>query len=1124
MLDYEGSKTSFALIVTATDNQNSSRKATAQVNITLDNLNESPYFDKESRDRVTGTNATTTYAEMRTNPVLQIAAVEPDGMGLRWELTGPDASDFAIEDVQDVNDGKDRRQLVFNIDPDYESGKGSKTSSAAAGATPARSNDVYEVTVRATEASAVGGGPNLAATLDVVVQVTNSPETGKVEFNWLQPEVGTAITAEVSDPDSPAGVTGTINYTWYRSKVTNPNRNPGSTDAALAGEWEVIEDEWDTTDSAECGGDGTASGDGANIYTPQGDCAETTADERTALGDEVDEGDYLLVRAVYTDGNGAATSTGITVHPVRNDISDDANNSPDFNANKVTREIAENAAIGDPVGAPVVVLRNEDDDVLTYELVENCRTNVDDTPCAATADPAPVLNANDGNNAVVPADVGLFSIDPATGQIMVNRKLSYEVESSDGGGFEADGSYTVVVRATDPSGDFDTTATPQRYDNRDDIVVTINVSDVNEAPRITQGAAELSVNEVNSTAKDTDIRKYVGLGYEVVAGTDGTLNTADDVQQLASTNPNLYKRTEEDLVDRAIWPEPIAGPDGGLFEYSIPADGIGRRLHFKNANRPDFENPMDANRDNVYEVTITVRDEDGAMGTKNVRVSVMNVDEMGKLVLSPEQPDDGMPVIATVTDPDGIVSITNWSWATATSTRVVGDTTATGASDANNDGANDVGPAWTVISEATASEYKPEAGRFVWAMVEYRDGHSVENDPVTALDERNDDPSTPAAGVAAVANDAEHKKYPGDGDSDGTITTTERGADALFHNSDRTRSKVTDNAVQPDPDDPDAPAGPSTGVEMISRMVYENVPSTGYVGVPLEDLGYLIPGSTEPTYRDTISGPDGSTFVFAEDYDHTSNDPDTTTAFQVDDFFVYYDASLTGPEVGTPATDVVDKRGQLALRPVTHLDAETKDTYIIEVSDPDATIAVSTYRITITVMDVNEAPTAPREHKGPPPVLNTAPMFLDANGDVATSTYRMVAENTAAGTDIGDPVMATDSDRGDQETLVYTLGGDDAASFTIASSTGQLSTSAPLDYETKNEFMVTVTATDDDEASSMINVTIMVTDVGLPTPYDMDESGTIDSTEVLMAVADYFAGDIDSVTVLDVVREYFAGL
>ena len=33
-------------------------------------------------------------------------------------------------------------------------------------------------------------------------------------------------------------------------------------------------------------------------------------------------------------------------------------------------------------------------------------------------------------------------------------------------------------------------------------------------------------------------------------------------------------------------------------------------------------------------------------------------------------------------------------------------------------------------------------GQFLWAEVRYRDGESVDDDPVTALDERNDDPET----------------------------------------------------------------------------------------------------------------------------------------------------------------------------------------------------------------------------------------------------------------------------------------------------------------------------------------------------------------------------------------------
>ena len=36
----------------------------------------------------------------------------------------------------------------------------------------------------------------------------------------------------------------------------------------------------------------------------------------------------------------------------------------------------------------------------------------------------------------------------------------------------------------------------------------------------------------------------------------------------------------------------------------------------------------------------------------------------------------------------------------------------------------------------------------MWTMVDYRDGYSMEDDPVTALDERNDDPD-PETGRAA---------------------------------------------------------------------------------------------------------------------------------------------------------------------------------------------------------------------------------------------------------------------------------------------------------------------------------------------------------------------------------------
>ena len=67
--------------------------------------------------------------------------------------------------------------------------------------------------------------------------------------------------------------------------------------------------------------------------------------------------------------------------------------------------------------------------------------------------------------------------------------------------------------------------------------------------------------------------------------------------------------------------------------------------------------------------------------------------------------------------------------------------------------------------------------------------------------------------------------------------------------------------------------------------------------------------------------------------------------------------------------------------------------------------------------------------------------------------------------------------------LIYSLGGPDAASFTLdamewtARARVQLKTKVALDHETKDEYTVTVTATDPSGATDRITVTIMVTDV-----------------------------------------------
>ena len=103
---------------------------------------------------------------------------------------------------------------------------------------------------------------------------------------------------------------------------------------------------------------------------------------------------------------------------------------------------------------------------------------------------------------------------------------------------------------------------------------------------------------------------------------------------------------------------------------------------------------------------------------------------------------------------------------------------------------------------------------------------------------------------------------------------------------------------------------------------------------------------------------------------------------------------------------------------------------------------------------------------------NNAPVFS------SSSVSRELAENTAAGVDIGAAVAATDDDG---DTLGYTLGGADAASFDFVETTGQIRTKAGVsyDHEAKDSYTVTVTASDG-AASAVATVTISVTDVDEP--------------------------------------------
>ncbi|MYH80298.1 T9SS type A sorting domain-containing protein, partial [Candidatus Poribacteria bacterium] len=167
------------------------------------------------------------------------------------------------------------------------------------------------------------------------------------------------------------------------------------------------------------------------------------------------------------------------------------------------------------------------------------------------------------------------------------------------------------------------------------------------------------------------------------------------------------------------------------------------------------------------------------------------------------------------------------------------------------------------------------------------------------------------------------------------------------------------------------------------------------------------------------------------------------------------------------------------------LDYETKNSYSVTVRASDG-ILTDTIRVTITIIDVDEG---------------SAPAFA------GNRTTRFVKENTPAGQNIGSPVSATDKD---DDTLTYTLGGLNAISFTIVSTTGQLKTKAPLDFERKNTYTVTVTVSDGGR-TDVITVAITILDVN-EAPPTVDTSPRPDGIESVVSISEIMYGSERSFT------------
>ena len=164
---------------------------------------------------------------------------------------------------------------------------------------------------------------------------------------------------------------------------------------------------------------------------------------------------------------------------------------------------------------------------------------------------------------------------------------------------------------------------------------------------------------------------------------------------------------------------------------------------------------------------------------------------------------------------------------------------------------------------------------------------------------------------------------------------------------------------------------------------------------------------------------------------------------------------------------IVTTSGQLQTKAA--LDYETKGSYEVSVDVSDGNDGTDSITVTINITDVNEAL-----------------IFPDT-----TDTMLEVTKHIAVGANIGAPVVATDLDTADGDTdvnptndnfdtLLYALGGTDAASFDFDTSTAQLKAKKGVTFDRtmKLSYTVSVIAADGEfTASTPVTITVIVTPV-----------------------------------------------
>ena len=1080
----------YLVTVQVSDGTNTDQLA---VTVTVFNVNEPPAFPGETDSRSVDEN---TAAGQNLGDA--VAATDPERHTLTYKLAGTDGASFDIDTATG--------QLKTKAPLDFET------------------KITYEVTVHVRDSKDQDDRVNAVTddTVDITITINNVEEPGSVVLSSLQPQVGTALEATLTDPDG--RITGT---TWA---------------------WEYSRDKTN--------------------WTPI--TGATTASYILVVADL---GEYLRVTASYTDGEGSGKTTRAeSDNTVRN--APPNNTPPYFPVNDDgTRSVDENTSAGVNIGTPVAAIDTAED-ILTYSLDGQDKASFDinratgqlltkalldheddDTytvtvkvvdPSAASAtitvtitvnniDEPPVLS---GPDVVDYPENGTDAVEQYTAEDPEGVTIRWSVEGADSSHFEINSSTGVLRFKSSPDHDAPADADSNNVylvvvkatagTTSASMVVKVTVSNVNEAPEFpasetgdrtvaentaadqeigdpveatdpddgdtltyTLGgadAASFAIEETTGQLKTKDTLNYEAKpSYTVtVTATDSsglsatitvtvTVTSVNEPPQFPTSETGQRNVAENTPADQDIGAvvEAIDPDSGDILTYTLGGDDAASFAIDETTGQLKTGDPLDYETKASYSVTVSVsdgKDIDGnqdttADDTIDVTISVTDEDEAGNVILSSLQPQEGARLAANLTDPDGPVSNVAWTWASSS--------TAQGT--------------YVDIAGATSEFYIPttvDVDSYLQATASYTNGNNVpvsaqgvSAHPVRARPASNTDPEFPSSetGDRSIAENTPPGQPVGlpvtatDAEAGDVLTYTLEGTDAASFT-----------------------IGMASGQLRTKAVLDHETKDTYRVVVRVAD-----PFNTSDTIDVTITVTDvdekpeisGETSVYyAEDRTdtvaiYTATDPENDT--------------ITWSLLGDDSEDfTISNTGELTFNTPPDrenpADKDVDNVYLVTVQASDGTNTVP-LDVSVTVTDTappSSTETAPGGGNGgngggdssrssssssgsgggsSSPPVNNPPVFTEE-----PSAARSVAENTAADRNIGDPVTATDPDK---DPLTYALGGADSASFTVDENSGQLKTKAVLDFESKFTYTVTVTADDGKNGVAAIDVTIDVTDV-----------------------------------------------